>query len=209
MDRKLLWQGAIQSVQPRIRMLRSFDERSHTYLGYVLRIQGAIAGQCGEFWIAVGKATHAKHQFRVGDEIQGKSVPVSDSRLETADYYKTSGVQILWRNEKPEDQGPPWLGVAPELEVYRQRGHRRLHPVTYEKKCSQCIWGCRMPVVIIVDHWNPDRKRFRYETFCYGPKSCPFYRAGATRKVPGRRGLTWEEEDWVDEEATEHRGWDE
>jgi len=42
-----------------------------------------------------------------------------------------------------------------------------------------------------------------------GPKSCPFYRAGATRKVPGRRGMTWEEEDWVDEDTTSHRGPDE
>jgi hypothetical protein len=49
----------------------------------------------------------------------------------------------------------------------------------------------------------------RFETFCYGPKSCALYRAGATRKVPGRKGMSWEEEDWVDEDATEHRGPDE
>jgi len=40
----------------------------------------------------------------------------------------------------------------------------------------------------------------RFETFCYGPKSCALYRAGPTRKVPGRKGMSWEEEDWVDEE---------
>jgi len=27
--------------------------------------------------------------------------------------------------------------------------------------------------------------------------------------VPGRKGMQWEEEDWVDEEATAHRGGDE
>jgi hypothetical protein len=27
--------------------------------------------------------------------------------------------------------------------------------------------------------------------------------------VPGRKGMTWEEADWVDEEATAHRGPDE
>ncbi|RJR30026.1 MAG: hypothetical protein C4574_02855, partial [Candidatus Latescibacterota bacterium] len=69
-----------------------------------------------------------------------------------------------------------------------------------------CLWGCRMPVDIVVDHWKPDIKQYRFETFCYGPLSCPSYRAGATRKVPGRRGMSWEEEDWVDEEATGHRG---
>ncbi len=31
----------------------------------------------------------------------------------------------------------------------------------------------------------------------------------AARKVPGRNGMTWEEEDWVDEEATSSRGPDE
>jgi hypothetical protein len=27
--------------------------------------------------------------------------------------------------------------------------------------------------------------------------------------VPGRSGMTWEEEDWVDDDATAHRGLDE
>ena len=76
---------------------------------------------------------------------------------------------------------------------------------TYEAKCLGCIWGCRMPVEMIVDQWNPREKRYRFETFCYGPKSCQLYRAGPTRKVPGRRGMVWEEEDWVDEQATAHR----
>jgi hypothetical protein len=29
------------------------------------------------------------------------------------------------------------------------------------------------------------------------------------RKVPGRKGVTWEEADWVDKDATAHRGPDE
>jgi hypothetical protein len=62
---------------------------------------------------------------------------------------------------------------------------------------------------LIIDQWNPSQRRYRFETFCYGPKSCPLYRAGPTRKVPGRRGMVWEEEDWVDEDATAHRGEDE
>jgi len=66
-----------------------------------------------------------------------------------------------------------------------------------------------MSVEMIIDQWNPQYRRYRIETFCYGPKSCRFYKAGPTRKVPGRKGMTWEEEDWVDEEATAHRGPDE
>ena len=60
-----------------------------------------------------------------------------------------------------------------------------------------------MPVEMIIDHWNPSQKRYRFETFCYGPKSCFLYRA--TRKVPGRKGMSYTEEDWVDEDATSHR----
>jgi hypothetical protein len=66
-----------------------------------------------------------------------------------------------------------------------------------------------MAIEMIIDEWDLSRKKYRFETFCYVPKSCSFYRAGATRKVPGRRGMTWEEEDWVDKEATSHRAPDE
>jgi hypothetical protein len=98
------------------------------------------------------------------------------------------------------------LEVPPDLATYRARGHRRLDARTYEAKCTACIWGCRMPVEMIVDHWNPSQKKYRFETFCYGPKSCALYRAGPTRKVPGRKSMSYTEEDWVDEDATSHRG---
>ena len=62
-----------------------------------------------------------------------------------------------------------------------------------------------MPVEIIIDNWNPDRRRYRTETFCYGPLSCPVYKPGTTRKVVGRHGMTYEEPDWVDQGATAHR----
>ena len=42
----------------------------------------------------------------------------------------------------------------------------------------------------------------------YGPKSCPLYKAGPQRKVPGRRGMVFVEEDWIDEDATSLRGED-
>ncbi len=66
-----------------------------------------------------------------------------------------------------------------------------------------------MPVEIIIDHWNPGKRDYRFETFCYGPLSCKFYKAGPTRKVKGRNGMVYEEEDWVDEEAVGHREIDE
>jgi len=86
------------------------------------------------------------------------------------------------------------------------RGVRLLAAKTYTAKCATCIWGCEMAVEMVVDHWNPSVRRDRRETFCYGPKSCSLHKAGPTRKVPGRKGMSWEEEDWMDEDATAQRG---
>jgi len=202
---RLAWSGLVVAVQPRIRLMRSFDQRHHSYQGYVLRINGRCGDHTGEFLIAVGKGAHEKHRFCVGMDLSGFSIPVDDPRLEAAGFYKTSGIKICKEAETGTSGTPPFQGVPPGLEIYRSRGHRRLDTRTYEKKCTTCIWGCRMPVEMIIDHWNPSQKRYRFETFCYGPKSCSFYRAGATRKVPGRKGMSYTEEDWVDEDVTSHR----
>ena len=61
---------------------------------------------------------------------------------------------------------------------------------------------------MIVNHWNPDGRRYRTETFYYGPKSCRLYKAGPKRMVSGRKGMSYTEEDWVDEDATSHRDLD-
>jgi hypothetical protein len=206
---KVAWSGRIVSIQPRIRLMRSFDERSHSYLGYVLRLEGTIGDEPCEFLIAIGKAAQAKHRFQAGMDVSGLAVPVPDPQLETSGFYKVSGVKVLKDAEDDPPPGPPFQGVPPDLETYRNRGHRRLHTRTYDTKCTTCVWGCRMPVEMIIDHWNPSKKRYRFETFCYGPKSCALYKAGPTRKVPGRKGMSYTEEDWVDEDATAHRGPDE
>lgn len=203
---KVAWSGRILSVQPRIRLMRSFDERSHNYLGYVLRVEGTTGDEPGEFQIAIGKAAQAKHGFHTGMEVSGQTAPVADPRLETAEFYKTSGLKVLKDAEDDPSATPPFHGEPPDLETYRSRGHRRLDPRIYDSNCTTCIWGCRMPVEMTIDHWNPSKKRYRFETFCYGPKSCAFYRPGPARKVPGRKGMSYTEEDWVDEDTTSHRG---
>jgi len=203
---KTAWAGRLVGVQPRIRLLRSFDERHHSYQGYVLRISGTCGTETSEFLIAVGQSAHEKHRFHAGMELRGQSVPVDDPRLEAAGFYKTSGLKVVEDATGELPAGPPFLDVPPDLPTYRARGHRRLDARTYEAKCTACIWGCRMPVEMIVDHWNPSQKKYRFETFCYGPKSCMLYHAGPTRKVPGRKGMSWTEEDWVDEDAASHRG---
>ncbi|HOD52807.1 MAG TPA: hypothetical protein PKJ78_22460 [Candidatus Hydrogenedentes bacterium] len=50
------------------------------------------------------------------------------------------------------------------------------------------------------------KKQHRFEPFCYGPKSCVSYRPMPALKVPGRKGMSYTEEVWVDEDATAHRG---
>ena len=97
------------------------------------------------------------------------------------------------------------MECRPTLKPIVAEEHRRLDTRAYDSKCTTCMWGYRMPVKMIIDHWDPSKKRYRFETFCYGPKSCFFYRAGPTRKVPGRKGMSYTEEDWVDEDATSHR----
>jgi hypothetical protein len=207
-DGKVSFQGVIASVQPRIRLIRSFDERSHNYLGYALVIRGLVDDDKREFSIGIGKAAQKKHDFCVGDEITGECLPVADERLEPVEFYKVSKLKKTGHVGHPTTPAP-WQTVPPEMEVYRERGHRRLAARTYDSKCSTCIWGCRMPVEIIIDHWNPDHRKYRFETFCYGPLSCKFYKAGPTRKVEGRKGMVYEEGDWVDEEAVGHREPDE
>ena len=205
---RIEWSGEITSVQPRIRLLRSFDQRHHAYLGYALRIRGVAGTEKRDFWVGIGKGAHQKHLFKVGDCISGMAQPVADSRLESVEFYKASKIQVEEASPQ-ESTPPPWHGVPPTLEEYRARGHRRLSARTYDVSCSSCIWGCRMPVSIIVDQWNPGQKKYRFETFCYGPKSCRLYSPGPNRKVEGRKGMVWKEEDWVDKEAVGHRAMDE
>ncbi len=203
---KIEWLGTVTAEQPRFRLGRSFDQRHHEYLGYALRVRGEIDGKPATAWFGVGKAAHEKLRFQIGQVLAGRAEPLADPRLEVVDYYKVSRLSV---KEDAASAGapPPWQGVAPPIEVYRERGHRRLAAQTYASApCSSCIWGAHMAVEMIVDHWNPDRKKYRTETFCYGPKSCRFYRPGPTRKVPGRRGMSFDEGDWVDEQETEHRG---
>ena len=174
--KKIPWSGVLISVQPRIRLNRSFDQRSHTYLGYALRVRGNVGSEAREFLIGVGESAHAKHQFRAGDTVSGEALPVADPRLETVEFYKVSNLKASACGAAQETPPPPWRSVPPPLPVYRERGHRRLAVRTYEEKC---------------------------------PRSRPLYRSGPARTVPGRRGMSYTEEDWIDDEATSHRGLDE
>jgi hypothetical protein len=194
-----------------LEITRSFDEGSHTYLGYAIKIAGTIDNQRTIFSIGIGKAAQAKFTFKVNDIIFGACLPVLDPDMEPVDYYKVSKLAKVAEGEGEQGStSAPWELVPPELEVYRERGHRRLAARTYDTKCCSCMWAARMPVEIIIDNWNPrGRRKYRFETFCYGPLSCKLYKAGPNRRVEGRNGMVYVEEDWVDEMLTEHRDPDE
>ncbi len=156
---RISWSGRLVGVQPRIRLLRSRDERQHRYQGCALRINGRCGEEPGEFLIAVGQGAHEKHRFRAGMELKGQCVSVDDERMETAGFYKISGLKVVKDSAGGPPAGPPFLGMPPDLPTYRARRHRRLDAWTYETKYTACIWGCRMPVEMIVDHWNPTQKK--------------------------------------------------
>lgn len=131
-------------MQPRIRLCRSFDERSHTYLGYALRVRGSIGREAREFLVGVGEGAHAKHRFRAGDTVAGVAIPVADPRLETVEFYNVSDLRVSAGEIAEETQPPPWHGIPPPLSIYRERGHRRLARERTKKNaraaCGAASW---------------------------------------------------------------------
>lgn len=111
LDSKVVWSGVITAVQPRIRLTRSLDEWSHSYLGYLLRITGTLDGADSEFRVGVGPEAHAKQQFGIGDAIEGVGVRVVDPRLEIADIYRATKLSVLRRGGEL-NCSPPWHGLA-------------------------------------------------------------------------------------------------
>ena len=109
-----MWQGVLLSVQPRIRLTRSFDQRSHTYLGYALKVRGRVGTEAREFLVGVGQGAHTKHHFRAGNALSGDALPVPVPRLEPVEFYKVSNLRVGLLEAK--DEGPPLRGT-----VFRRR----------------------------------------------------------------------------------------
>ena len=195
---KILFTGRIISVKARIRLIRSFDEiPTHQYQGYTLILDGEIDGvPRNRFKVAIGPKTHEQHQFRIGDAIRGRAIPVPDAETEWAGFYKVSGLQLIERTH-PGDWPPgPDGGLAPPLQRYRVQGHFRLKREVCETACFECPFGLTMPTQIILDHWNPSNVKWRIETHCYGPRGCPRYKAGPRYRVPGRKsGMVYVDDD--------------
>ena len=157
--------------------------------------------------IAVGQKTHEKNRFRIGDTISGEAMTIESPHKEWADLYKVSGLNIIKRGALSEERPADIKGgITPLLPVYREHGHVRLDPLTYDQKCKQCPWGIIMATEIIIDQWNPYKKDWRYETHCYGQRDCVNYQPGKPRTVQGRKpGMVWVDDDIERESDSRNR----
>ncbi len=87
--------GKVISIQPRIRLSRSFDEASYTYLVYAITLGGGINDQNTTFSIGISKAAHAKHQYKMNGVISGACMPVPNPEFEPTQYYKVSKLKLI------------------------------------------------------------------------------------------------------------------
>jgi len=94
------------------------------------------------------------------------------------------------------------------MATYEWRGVRMLSKSLWKSKCFQCTWATMSNVVII---WDFDKKisKYRFESFCYGPKSCKQYKMGKARSVPYKNRGSSLDEGWLDDLVTEQRNYDE
>jgi hypothetical protein len=111
MSSKISWEEKLIGVQPKIRLARSFDQRSHTYL-VCLFIHGNIGSEIGGFSIGIGKSAQKKFQFRFGDVVSGESEPVADERKEPVQFYKTVKLKVL---ERGPETTPPLQALTPQM----------------------------------------------------------------------------------------------
>lgn len=139
-----------------------------------------------------------KLRFHIGDKIRGTGWTKIYPKLEYADYYRAGGLKKLNAAPDPDEEArEPWPGEVPELFVYDWRGCRMLDSRSWKGKCFTCKWAC-MANVAIEYNWGVTQK-FRFESFCYGPKNCRLYKMGKPRAVPYKDCGSVYDEGWLDE----------
>ncbi|RCX12089.1 hypothetical protein DFR58_12439 [Anaerobacterium chartisolvens] len=184
---KVNWQGKIVSIQPRTRVWRYLtDNRTHYHLGYNFFIEGYSCDSKKQFTVAISEKQQLKGLYRVGDILEGTAWTKKYEEREFADYYKVGSLKLLERvNENFEALPPPWVMMPPSIQTYEERGARIL---------SKSQWD-----------FDKDIKKYRFETFCYGPKSCKHYKMGRPRSVPYKNRGSALDDGYLDELCTEGR----
>lgn len=205
---KIEWQGTVLAIQPRAKVWRyKVDNRTHTTYGYNLFFDGIVNGKSGRFSVAPSEKQQKEQSFRIGDEIGGTAWTKQNEISEYADFYRTSGLRVLKRAILNKIVSPPYLLAPPDMKTYEWRGARMLSISCYKGKCFQCVWANMATVTIEYDFGV--KRKYRFESFCYGPKSCKFYRMGRPRAVPYKNDGSSYDTGGLDECCTEKRGMDE
>ena len=100
------------------------------------------------------------------------------------------------------------LSVQPRSNVWRYRLDNRTHSMTgYNIFLKGTAEGEEKDFAVAIS--EKQQQKFRYESFCYGPKSCKLYKMGKPRAVPYKDCGTSYDEGWLDDICTERRGEDE
>jgi hypothetical protein len=206
---KIKWSGVITSIQPRTRVWRYLtDNRTHYHIGYNLFLDGCADGVDKQFVVAISEKQQQSGEFGIGDTIFGTAWLKQYPEREFADYYRAGALKRI-ESGKPitADNPPPWIGLPPDMATYEWRGARMLSKSLWKGKCFQCIWATMSNVEII---WDFDKKisKYRFESFCYGPKSCKLYKMGKARSVSYKNMGSSLDEGWLDDLCSENRDWD-
>jgi hypothetical protein len=204
---KIEWRGTIVSVQPRTTVWRyRLDNRTHHHRGYNLFLDGEVQGIKAQFSVAISEKQQEKLDFRIGDEAKGTAWTKMYDVSDFADFYRAGSLRITNKAEQGKTTPPPYLIEPPDMATYEWRGARMLSASNYKGKCFQCVWAT-MSAVEIEFNWGVSKK-YRFESFCYGPKSCKLYKMGKPRAVPYKGDGSTFDEGWMDDLCTENRGWD-
>lgn len=203
---KIKWEGTIVSIQPRTRVWRYVtDNRTHYHLGYNLFFEDHHNNK-EPFTVAISEKQQSKGLFQIGDKLEGTAWTTKYPKREFADYYRAGSLKVLERApEAHEVSQPPWILLPPPIKTYEDRGARMLSLSRWKRKCFQCIWANMANVEIQWD-FDKDIKKYRFETFCYGPKSCKNYTMGKARAIPYKNRGSALDDGFLDEICTEGRG---
>lgn len=177
---KIKWQGRILAIQCRAWVWRyKTDNRTHHLLGYNIWLKNDKE----KFIVAISETQYQKAQFRIGDVVKGTAWPCTKkSKHDIADYYRAGSLKIITKApDTPECTGPPFTNILPELHEYDNLGARMLDSKKWSKECFTCMWANKSAVEIEYDFGKT--KRYRKETFCYGPFDCIHYDMGKPRPV--------------------------
>ena len=206
---KINWSGVITSIQPRTRVWRYLtDNRTHYHIGFNVFLDGCADGVDKQFVVAISEKQQQSGAYRIGDAISGTAWSKQYPEREFADYYRAGALKRIESAKLINLKNPPpWIMLPPDMATYEWRGARMLSKSLWKGKCFQCIWATMSNVEII---WNFDRKvsKYRFESFCYGPKSCKLYKMGKARSVSYKNMGSVLDEGWLDDLCTENRDWD-